>query len=71
MDNRFARKVSNVSVQVRDTDGRHSYRSARHPPLTDYTLEVAAAIAWLGERYLLARPVNVARTENTGRDPVV
>jgi hypothetical protein len=32
----------------------------RHPPLTDYSAAVARAIAWLGDRYLLARPVNVA-----------
>jgi hypothetical protein len=31
-----------------------------HPPLTDYSVAVARAIAWLGDRYLLARPVKAA-----------
>lgn len=70
MDSRLIRRVSHVPVPVKDIDGRDLYRPAAHPPLTDYTLEVAAAIAWLGERYLLARPVNAGRTENSGRDPV-
>jgi len=29
------------------------------PPPTDYSAAVAKAIAWLGDRYLLARPINV------------
>jgi hypothetical protein len=29
-----------------------------HLPQRDYSKEVAKAIAWLGERYLLARPIN-------------
>jgi hypothetical protein len=37
----------------------------RHPPLTDYSAAVARAIAWLGDRYLLARPVNVAQAATT------
>jgi hypothetical protein len=32
----------------------------KHSPLTDYSAAVARAIAWLGDRYLLARAVNVA-----------
>ena len=36
-----------------------------HPPLTDYSAAVARAIAWLGDRYLLARPVNVAPSRHS------
>jgi hypothetical protein len=52
--------VPNVSVRVA-IDGRNLYRRAPHPPLKDYSAAVAAAIEWLGNRYLLARPVNVTR----------
>lgn len=33
-------------------------------PLKDYREAVAKAIAWLGDRYLLANPVNVAARAN-------
>lgn len=35
-----------------------------HPPLTDYSAAVARAIAWLGDRYLLARPVKAIRGQS-------
>jgi hypothetical protein len=41
------------------------HRPRPHPPLTDYSAAVARAIAWLGDRYLLARPVNVVRRRGT------
>jgi len=34
-------------------------RQPRHPPIRDYSAAVASAIAWLGDRYLLAQPVNL------------
>jgi len=37
------------------------HRDLPHPPLTDYSAAVARAIAWLGDRYLLARPVTAVR----------
>jgi len=40
---------------------RMKTRQMPQPPLTDYSAEVARAIFWLGERYLLASPINVAR----------
>jgi hypothetical protein len=43
-------------------------RAMPRPPQRDYSKEVAQAIAWLGERYLLARPINaVAVTRSTWR----
>jgi hypothetical protein len=61
MANRLVRWMSNGSVWIRGIDSRNLYRRAPHPPLKDYSLAVATAIAWLGDRYLLARPVNVVR----------
>jgi hypothetical protein len=61
MDNRFVRWVTNVPVRVTTIDSRSLSRRAPHPPLKDYSSAVATAIAWLGNRYLLARPVNSLR----------
>jgi len=44
---------------------RKMTRQMSQPPLTDYSAEVARAIFWLGERYLLASPINVARKQST------
>jgi hypothetical protein len=30
-------------------------------PVADYTFAIARALEWLGDRYLLARPINAAR----------
>jgi len=40
---------------------RNSHRPLQSVPATDYSQKVAEAIAWLGERYLLARPINCGR----------
>jgi hypothetical protein len=48
-------------VRVRAIDSRDLYRRTPHPPLKDYSSAVAAAIVWLGNRYLLAQPVNGIR----------
>jgi hypothetical protein len=50
-----------VPVRVRAIDSRDLYRRDPHPPLKDYSSAVAAAIARLGDRYLLAQPVNGSR----------
>jgi len=42
-------------------------RPMRSLPLTDYGEAVATAIAWLGERYLLARPINVVARRGAPR----
>jgi hypothetical protein len=63
MDDRLglARWAAAMPVRVRAVDSRDLYRRAPHPPLKDYSSAVAAAIAWLGNRYLLAQPVNGPR----------
>jgi hypothetical protein len=61
MANRLAKWVPGVPVRVTAMDTRNLYRRAPHPPLKDYSSAVATAIAWLGNRYLLARPVNIIR----------
>ncbi len=61
MGNRFA--WCEPVARVRPVDTRDLYRRTPHPPLTDYRSAVAAAIASLGNRYLLARPVNAMRHE--------
>jgi hypothetical protein len=63
MDNRFglAKWSPDLPVRMRAIDDRDLYRRVPHPPLKDYSSAVAAAIAWLGNRYLLAQPVNVIR----------
>lgn len=57
---------------------RYIHRPAPHPLLSDYSEAVARAIAWLGDRYLLARPINASgargygapgREEGTGAEP--
>jgi hypothetical protein len=63
MDNRFplAKWTPDLPVQMKAIDNRDLYRLDPHPPIKDYSSAVAAAIAWLGNRYLLAQPVNVIR----------
>jgi hypothetical protein len=53
--------VMDNRIRVKQIDGRDLYRRVPHPPLKDYSSAVAAAIAWLGNRYLLAQPVNIIR----------
>ncbi len=63
MDNRLglARWAPDVPVRVSAIDSRELYRRRPHPPVKDYSAAVAAAIARLGNRYLLAQPVNLIR----------
>lgn len=35
------------------------------PPTTNYSSAVARAVAWLGDRYLLAKPINAAPGRST------
>jgi len=35
-------------------------------PVANYTPAIARAVAWLGDRYLLAKPINAARSQSTG-----
>jgi hypothetical protein len=39
----------------------HQQRAARTLPVANYSPAIAKALEWLGERYLLARPVQAAR----------
>jgi hypothetical protein len=34
-------------------------------PVANYSASIARAVEWLGDRYLLARPVNAARSRST------
>jgi len=63
MDDRLGmtRWAPAMPVRVRAIDSRNLFRHDPHPPLKDYSSAVAAAIAWLGDRYLLAQPVNGSR----------
>jgi hypothetical protein len=63
MDDRLAlaKWAPAMPVRVRAVDSRDLYRRTPHPPLKDYSSAVAAAIARLGDRYLLAQPVNSSR----------
>ena len=36
-------------------------RSEKGFPLHDYTMAISSAVSWLGERYLLASPINRPR----------
>ncbi len=40
-------------------------RAARTLPVANYSPAIAKAVEWLGERYLLARPVQAARAPAT------
>jgi hypothetical protein len=51
-------------------DERDMRRHMPHPPLKDYSTAVAQAIAWLGDRYLLAKPVNSGRPRTAGQSGV-
>lgn len=35
-------------------------------PVTNYSFAIARALQWLGDRYLLARPVNALRSRSAG-----
>jgi len=61
MDKRLTWWAPSAPVRVRTIDRRDLYRRDPHPPLKDYGPAIATAIAWLGDRYLLARPVNLLR----------
>jgi hypothetical protein len=39
-------------------------------PVANYSPAVARAVAWLGDRYLLAKPINVARRAEKPRTDV-
>jgi hypothetical protein len=34
-------------------------------PVANYSLSIARAVEWLGDRYLLARPMNASRSRST------
>ena len=38
-------------------------------PVANYSPAIARAVAWLGDRYLLAKPVNAARTKPAAARP--
>jgi len=35
-------------------------------PVANYSFAIARALEWLGDRYLLARPINASRSRSTG-----
>jgi hypothetical protein len=35
-------------------------------PVANYSASIARALEWLGDRYLLARPMNASRSRSTG-----
>jgi hypothetical protein len=47
----------------------HDERSPPLPslPVANYSSAIARAVAWLGDRYLLARPMNASQSRSTGR----
>jgi hypothetical protein len=42
----------------------------RFPPLYDYSSAIAKAVEWLGDRYLLAQPVNATPQSPCTRAPL-
>jgi len=52
-----------------DSDMRKIPRDMADAPLKDYGPAVRRAIAWLGDRYLLAHPVNVVARRRAGSRP--
>ncbi len=40
---------------------RNDSDSARQPAVSDYSPAIAKAVEWLGDRYLLAKPINAPR----------
>jgi hypothetical protein len=44
---------------------RRLNRALLQLPQTDYSQAVAKAIAWLGDRYLLARPINASQARRS------
>jgi hypothetical protein len=43
----------------------------RSLPVANYSPAIARAVDWLGDRYLLAQPINAARKRHTGRQSSV
>jgi hypothetical protein len=37
-----------------------TYHGLESPPTANYSSAVARAVAWLGDRYLLAKPINAS-----------
>jgi hypothetical protein len=37
-------------------------------PVSNYSSEIARAVAWLGDRYLLAKPVNSTQRQSSAID---
>ncbi|HMD27265.1 MAG TPA: hypothetical protein VKH13_01740 [Steroidobacteraceae bacterium] len=35
-------------------------------PVANYSVGIARAVEWLGDRYLLARPINASRSRSAG-----
>lgn len=42
------------------SDKRNQTRNS--PPVTNYSPAIARAVEWLGDRYLLAKPINAGST---------
>ncbi len=40
---------------------KRMYESPKDFPLHDYSGAISSAVSWLGERYLLASPINMPR----------
>jgi hypothetical protein len=40
-------------------------------PVANYSFAIARALEWLGDRYLLARPVNASRSRNRVQASIV
>jgi hypothetical protein len=38
-------------------------------PVANYSRAIARAVEWLGDRYLLAKPINAARTDHGHEQP--
>jgi hypothetical protein len=46
-----------------DSGQRHDFESL---PIANYSAAIAKAVEWLGDRYLLAKPINAARSREAG-----
>jgi hypothetical protein len=57
------------SIKLADSDNR----SLKVPPTVNYGSAIARAVEWLGDRYLLAKPINAAARSHggTNRDSAV
>jgi hypothetical protein len=54
-------QIDNAGMRVQQTG--QEFAAA---PVSDYSAAIANAVAWLGDRYLLAKPVNAIPAARTG-----